>query len=69
MVIDTTKTNFDFLVDFPTFYQGAITLTKGYFETMSNIGTANYKACTEAFTTYGDLTKSVFQSWALKSHI
>lgn len=61
---------FDFFVDNTTpYYQGLATLTKGYLNTLSIIGTANYKACSEAFTAYGDLSKAVFNQWIANTHL
>jgi hypothetical protein len=62
--------SFDFFVDNTTpYYQGLATLTKGYLNTLSILGTANYKACSDAFTAYGDLSKSVFNQWITNTHI
>ena len=62
--------HFDFFVDKTTpFYEGVATLTKGYLNTLSVLGIANFKACSAAFTEYGDLSESVFNQWINSTHI
>jgi hypothetical protein len=62
--------SFDFFVDKTTpYYQGVATLAKGYFNTLSVLGAANFKACSEAFTAYGDLSESVFNQWITNTQI